>query len=174
MSGSGSGRSERHASKLLDHQKTAQAKFPKWNADARQYYNELREKDRNGNIKLHSLDHYLYHTHLHQMLQERVTEVHLTAQSKKNVKESAAAANATVTNTTAAEEREGGKGSDSDASEDPCTRTLEPAPKNSVSARAARDNADGTAATAPAASAPEKRKRIGGDTTAQASKRSRK
>jgi len=142
-----SGRSERYAAQMKEHERTSRDKFPKWDAHARTYYNQLKEKDRNGNIKLHSLDHYLYHTHLHNLCQERVQEIQATADAAKLSKGKKpapqAAAKANSKDTPAAEKGEGGKGgSDAELSDDPSRATLEKAPSKSVTARAARDNED--------------------------------
>ena len=64
--------SQRLATQLRDYEITAREKFPTWDDNARSYYAELKDKDRNGTLVSGSLNHYLYHTHLHKLREDRL------------------------------------------------------------------------------------------------------
>ena len=140
------GRSQRQAALLLEHETIAKPKFPLWDANARAHYDTLKEKDRQGNLKDRSLDHYLFHIHLHNLRENKIKQVKSDAAQSKTTKNSGTAS-AQPPKAATAEERkgEGGKGhgeSDGEFSDDPSTSTLEKAPHTAVHIRAARDNAN--------------------------------
>jgi hypothetical protein len=138
------GRSQRQAALLLEHETTAKLKFPLWDANARAHYDTLKEKDRQGNLKDRSLDHYLFHIHLHNLRENKIKQVKSDAAQSKTTKNSGTAS-AQPPKAAPAEKGkgEGGKGeSDGEFSDDPSTSTLEKAPHTAVHIRAARDNAN--------------------------------
>ena len=103
----------------------------------------MKEKDRIGNLKDRSLDHYLFHIHLHNLREEKLKQVKSDAAQSKSTKNSGTAS-AQPPKAAPAEKGkgEGGKGeSDGEFSNDHSTSTLEKAPNKSVHIRAARDNA---------------------------------
>ena len=132
--------SQRLATQLREYEITAREKFPTWDDNARSYYAELKDKDRNGTLVSGSLNHYLYHTHLHKLREDRLQTLKEketpSLLSEKLGKEKAsghtAAGKALKPNAKAV--------SDIESSDDPSTHTVEPAPKKSVEARARRDN----------------------------------
>jgi hypothetical protein len=75
------GQSQRAAAQLLEYETIAKDKFPKWDANAKYYYDTIKDKDRDGNIKMHSLDHYLYHTYFYNMREDRLKQVQSDEQS---------------------------------------------------------------------------------------------
>ena len=87
---SGRSQSQRLAKQLRENETTAKNKFPTWDENARAYYSDLKDKDRGGRLTSGSLDHYLYHTYLHKMREERVQKLQ-TAAAGKPLKESTAA-----------------------------------------------------------------------------------
>ena len=90
-----SGRSQRFAAQQQEIENTAKAKFPTWNANARAYYDDLKDKDRNGKIKPHTLDHHLYHTYLHNMREDKLKQV--KADAARNLSTTPSAGNRVFT-----------------------------------------------------------------------------
>ena len=86
-----SGRSQRQAARLQEHETTAKLKFPSWDSNARAHYDTLKEKDRIGNLKDRSLDHYLFHIHLHNLREEKLKQVKSDAAQSKSTKNSGTA-----------------------------------------------------------------------------------
>ena len=111
---SGRSQSQRLAKQLRENETTAKNKFPTWDENARAYYSDLKDKDRGGRLTSGSLDHYLYHTYLHKMREERVQKLQ-TAAAGKPLKESTAAGKAQK----ASAKADGGKDSDMESSDDP-------------------------------------------------------
>ena len=133
------GQSQRVAAQLLEYETIAKDKFPKWDANARYYYDTIKDKDRDGNIKMHSLDHYLYHTYFHNMREDRLKQVQSDEQSAdasagKLPEAPAAAGNPPKAKLPMAR-------CDNESSDDPSSAMLETVPKKSVQSKAKRDNA---------------------------------
>jgi len=137
---SGRSQSQRLATQLREFEITAKDKFPTWDENARSYYGQLKEKEKIGKLVPGSLNHYLYHTHLHNMRDEKLQNLkeQTNAQSAAAGKPKKAPAAGKTPKATA----KAVKGSDIESSDDPSRSTLEPAPGKSVEARARKDNAD--------------------------------
>ena len=115
--------------------------------------NDLKDKDRSGRLTSGSLDHYLYHTYLHKMREERVQKLQ-TAAAGKPPKESAAAGKAPK----ASAKANGGKDSDMESSDDPSAsddqaQKLQTDAQSAAAGKPSKESRAAAAGKAPKASA---------------------